>query len=307
MSLQPSPNISVIMSVFNGERYIARALMSILSQTYADFELILIDDGSTDSTAQIVSQVKDIRLKFHRQENRGLTKTLNKALSLAKGRWIARHDADDFSICTRFMEQVDFLDKNPSVGLLGTSCFIQPEKHGIINEVYDYPELHEEILRAFPVYNPFVHGSVMVRRDLLEAHGGYNESYRYVQDYELWSRILPTTQSHNLSSPLYVRSIHSEASQMSVDKEPIFNEIKSAYLKKSDCIPQVNPTNGSMRTINSKSLYPLLTLTGNWNLSVAKTFYRIGQECRRHNLAWARFFGQAFLYSPWFFLSDTHA
>lgn len=297
MSFNPtSPHISVLMSVYNGERYILRAIMSILAQTYADFELILIDDGSTDGTAELVNKIQDDRLKFYRQENAGLTKTLNKALSLAKGRLIARHDADDFSIVTRFKRQVDFLDKNSDVGLLGSSCFIQPERHGIVDEVYDYPEMHDDIVDAFAFYNPFVHGSMMIRRDLLEASGGYDEEYRYVQDYELWSRLLPETKAHNLSTPLYVRSVHAQTSQMGVDKQPIFDSIRARYVKKnslniSDCYAR--------REIQSCSLYPIVTIKGGWNRSLADTYFSMSRYFKQSGLPNMNMQGQAILHCPW--------
>lgn len=298
MKKNNSPLISVIMSVYNGERYIARAVLSVLVQMYADFELILIDDGSTDNTADIVSHINDKRLRFYSQKNMGLTKTLNRALTLANGRWIARHDADDFSILTRFANQMDFLDKNPSVGLLGSSCFIQPERHGIINEIYDYPECHDEIVAAFSEYNPFVHGSMVIKRDIIEACGGYNENYRYVQDYELWSRLLHKTKSHNLVAPLYVRSVHQSASQVSIKKEPIFNEIRDNYLKKVI----TGEHNDSFRQIRGISLYPVLTRSQNWNRSISNSLFRMSGEAKRQNLPWKSLCLQSFFYCPWHFL-----
>jgi glycosyltransferase involved in cell wall biosynthesis len=297
MSTSTLPNVSVLMSVYNGEKYIARAVLSLLAQSYADFELILIDDGSTDRTSEIISQVKDDRLNFHRQDNIGLTKTLNKALKMAKGRLIARHDADDFSIYNRFSRQVDFLESNFEVGLLGSSCFIQPEKHGIINEVYAYPERHHEIVTAFTEYNPFVHGSMMIRRDLLEKIGGYNEAYRYVQDYELWSRLLPKTQAHNLSAPLYVRSVHQQTSQASVDKDPIFHEIKANYMERS-VSPGTKTNKSELRQIQSQSLYPWVTLAGGWNRSIAKTYHQMSRVSKKQGMPWSRLLAQAFVYSP---------
>lgn len=308
MNSQESPWLSVIMSVYNGERYILRAVLSILAQTFENFELILIDDGSTDGTAGIVGQMQDERIKFYRQDNIGLTKTLNKALAYAKGRWIARHDADDFSIVTRFARQIDFLDKNPEIGLLGSSCFIQPEKHGIINEIYEYPERHYEITAAFPFYNPFVHGSMMIRRDVLEGAGGYNEKYRYVQDYELWSRLLPKVQSGNLGLPLYVRSVHQQSSQMSIDKEPILKEISTNYLRRSGKEVSSSFNNKeTVRRIKSKSLYPMVTVANGWNRSIAETYYQMSCVARSHRLPWGQLFGVAFFHCPWFLGRRDHA
>lgn len=296
MSLMNAPHVSVLMSVYNGQHFIKRSVIGILAQTYSNFELILIDDGSTDGTAELVNSIQDDRIRFYQQANMGLTKTLNKALSLARGRLIARHDADDFSIVTRFMRQIEFMEMNLSVGLLGSSCFIQPEKYGLINEVYDYPEFHEDIVDAFPFYNPFVHGSMMIRRDLIESVGGYNEQYRYVQDYELWSRLLPKTRTHNLKTPLYVRSVHSQTSEVSVNKQPIFDEIKDRYVELSRI---VNMPHSARLEIKALSLYPTLTVKGGWNRSIADTYFAISNCLRQHGLPFKQLLGHAALHWPW--------
>ncbi|MFH1154555.1 MAG: glycosyltransferase [Pseudomonadota bacterium] len=292
------PTISVIMSVFNGELFIARALLSLLAQTYDDFELILIDDGSSDQTEHIVAQINDARIIFVKQVNMGLTKSLNKALALAKGRWIARHDADDFSIHTRFARQIAYLDRNPMIGLLGSSCFIQPDKHGVVNEVYEYPAQYDDIVAAFPVYNPFVHGSMIINRELLEAQGGYNENYRYVQDYELWSRLLLKTKACNLETPLYVRSVHRKMSQVLVNKKPVFNEIRDNYMKNEKLFEKIV---GVVHPIKSVSIYPVITLTNGWNKLLADSLYSMSCKARSYNLPWLSMWLQAKLYCPWRF------
>ena len=292
-----SPVISLIMSVYNGEKYIARALMSLLAQTFDNFEVILVDDGSTDATANIVRSIRDGRIKYIEQSNSGLTKSLNKALSIATGKWIARHDADDFSISTRFERQLAFLNKNPNIGLLGSSCFIQPERIGMINEIYMYPERYEEILAVFTTYNPFVHGSMLIDRELLLASGGYNEQYRYVQDYELWSRIILKTQAYNLKTPLYVRSIHQSASQVQIRKEPIFEEINNKFKElNADCY---SPNACCFKEIGSISLYPAVTLRESWNKSIRYSYYRMSVESRKQGLPWLRMWLQSLIYYPW--------
>lgn len=297
MASAGAPAISVIMSVFNGEKYVARALLSILAQTCQDFEVIVVDDGSTDSTVEIINAIADRRISLLTQENRGLTKSLNWALSKARGKWIARHDADDFSICSRFESQLLYLRSHHCVQLLGSSCFIQPEKHGVVNEVYDYPVSNDEILAVFARYNPFVHGSTMIDAELLRACGGYNESYRYVQDYELWSRLLPRTKAHNLPTPLYVRTVHPVASEMTVNKHGIFNEIRDKYLASCDWPA---PTGAAAtREIRSISNYPVITLSGGWNRSLADTYFRMCLVGKRHKLPWLGMRALSLFYYPW--------
>jgi glycosyltransferase involved in cell wall biosynthesis len=296
MTIDNPPKISVIMSVYNGEKYIARALLSILAQSFSDFEVILIDDGSTDSTAEIVGRFRDDRLKFIRQENLGLTRTLNKALELSSGEWIARHDADDFSIWNRFATQVNFLDKNPDIKLLGSNCFLQPERHGIVNEVYCCPEKHDEIQDCIPFHNPFVHGSILIHRGNLMEHGGYNEKYRYVQDYELWTRIITKVEARNLRAPLYVRSTHPESTEVKVDKHPIFEEIRGAYLNSAGDIAQLEK-----EYIYTVPFYPVLSWKNGWTQAVSKTFRGMSQVAGKHGLNWAGYRFQSLFYAPWLF------
>jgi glycosyltransferase involved in cell wall biosynthesis len=257
--------------------------------------MIVVDDGSKDATADIVASVRDDRIKFVRQENSGLTRSLNRAIALARGNWVARHDADDFSIFNRFETQLRYLNQHPEVGILGSSCFIQPERFGVVNEIYDYPQAHEEILAAFATYNPIVHGSTMIARTLLLANGGYNEKYRYVQDYELWSRLLMQTRAANLQTPLYVRSIHQETSQHKVNKEPIFNEIRDNFIARYGTAGD----SSWFRKIESISLYPAITLRGSWNRSLRTSLRKISQERRRHGMSWLGARLLSLLYYPW--------
>jgi len=293
------PQISVILSVFNGETYIARALLSILTQSYKNFELIVMDDGSRDRTPEIIETFDDPRLRFVRQKNMGLTKTLNKALGMARGKWIARHDADDFSIYTRFERQLKFLQENETVEMLGSSCFIQPEDKGYINEIYNYPSHQGQIMASFLRYNPFVHGSMMVKKKLIQANGGYDEAYPYVQDYELWSRLIPQTGYRNLSDPLYVRSVHKETTQSLVNKEPIFNKIRDIYLETYLGKTGSMEANQNFCPIQSISIYPAITLKNKWNKDISQTFRRMGKMARQLNLQWKRLTLQSFLYYPW--------
>ncbi|MCK4820837.1 glycosyltransferase family 2 protein, partial [bacterium] len=142
-----SPTISVIMSVYNDETFVEMAIISLLVQTFSDFEVIIIDDGSSDNTAELIERIKDPRIVLIKRQNSGLTKSLNYALSRAKGKWIARQDADDMSIYTRFEQQIAFLEKHPEVKLLGTSQFVIP-KYNLVNEVFFFPTEDEGIRNA---------------------------------------------------------------------------------------------------------------------------------------------------------------
>ncbi len=180
--------VSVIMSVHNCEEYLTESIESILNQTFKDFEFIIINDGSTDNTAEILENYNDSRIRLYTQKNMGLTKSLNKAIGLSKGRYIARMDADDVALPERLQKQLDFLELHPDIGMIGTYNLVI-DGQGKVIEKKVYPVSDNELRKALIRYNPFLHASVMIRREVLEVVGFYNENKRRGQDYELWFRI----------------------------------------------------------------------------------------------------------------------
>lgn len=190
------------MSVYNGERYLREAVGSILNQTFADFEFIIIDDGSTDGTSAILSSYADPRIRLvHNPENIGLTRSLNKGLTLAQGAYIARMDADDISLPNRCERQIASLSASPDVGLLGVGwCNLTSngEKQQVAN-----PPATDSVIRWFLLFGTVLaHPGVMFRKDLIGTVGPYNETLRFAQDYELWCRMAHVTKLANLSDPL---------------------------------------------------------------------------------------------------------
>lgn len=201
-----APVVSVVMSVYNGEKYLREMLESILNQTYKNFEFIIIDDGSTDNTIEILKSFKDPRIKIFHQENMGLTKSLNKAIKLSKGKYIARIDVDDIASPTRLEKQVNFLDSNPEIGIVGSFVFcideISKTTQKMVLPIYDN-KIRKELIKT----NVFIHGSVMIRKKVFEEVGYYNEAFKYVQDYELWGRIAKVYKLHNLPEVLLIRRV----------------------------------------------------------------------------------------------------
>jgi len=198
------PRITVLMSVYNGEKYLRKAVDSILSQTFKDFEFLIINDGSTDRTVEILHSYDNPRIRIiNNEENVGLTKSLNKGLKLAKGKYIARMDADDISMPERFERQVEFLEKNPDIGVLGVNCPVIND-HGRVTFILERPTSHTDIVKELLSENQFVHSSLMLRMDVLSSAGGYNEDFRLAQDYELILRLSKTTQVANLPEPLHM-------------------------------------------------------------------------------------------------------
>ena len=185
-----SPLITVLLPVYNGAKELKRSVFSILDQTYTNFELLIINDGSTDESSSILDQLTDPRIKVMHQKNLGLAATLNRGISLSNGKYIARQDQDDFSYLTRLEKQVTYLEEHPECALLGTRAEIWVGEKPT-ERAHDHPS--ENGILAFELLfnNPFVHSSVMLRRDALLEIGGYttDPSRQPPEDYELWSRI----------------------------------------------------------------------------------------------------------------------
>lgn len=197
------PSVSVIMGVFNGEDFLRESLESILQQSFCDFELIVINDGSTDRSLEILSEYKDQRLKIiNNKKNLGLTCSLNIGIDNAVGKYIARQDADDRSCRSRLEMQVRYLNENEEVGLVGSWVGFIGDKGDWIKE-WRTPISHEEIVAGLQVGSCFAHGAVMMRREVVKKVGGYDPYFRYSQDYDLWLRLIHETRMANIPMVLY--------------------------------------------------------------------------------------------------------
>lgn len=196
------PRISVIMPVYNAEKYLREAIDSILVQSYTDFELIVINDCSTDGTEKIVLSYQDPRIVYVKNEkNLGVAETLNRGLHVARGEYIARMDADDRSVSHRFEKQVDYLDKNPHAVLCGSRVivFTDTGEHRPAN----YPTEDGQIRTMLLFSCPLAHPSVMIRKSVIDEHGlQYEVAFEKVEDYRLWTRLAEYGQLCNLPEPL---------------------------------------------------------------------------------------------------------
>lgn len=202
-----SPKITVLMSVYNGEKYLREAIDSILNQTFTDFEFLIVSDGSTDGTAEILQSYHDPRIKIiNNEKNRGLTKSLNKGLGMAKGEYIARMDADDISLPNRFEEQLKYLERYPETVVLGTSIYVINGAGKLLMKEIAPSDPSKILLNN----NAFTHGSVIFKKAVVDELGYYNELFRYSQDYELWLKIAKHYKVSNLTRPLYTRRFHEE-------------------------------------------------------------------------------------------------
>lgn len=202
------PAVSVIMSVFDGERYLRESINSILTQTFQDFEFIIIDDGSHDNTPGILASVNDDRIKVIRNDqNSGLAVALNEALSIAGAGFIARQDADDISFPERLERQVSFLHAHPNAGVVAvTTEWIDKEGEKI--SVWRQPVDNLDIQETLMQYCCLIHGSTMMRKEAVNEVQGYNAGMRTGQDYDLWLRIAETWDIYSLPEILYAHRRH---------------------------------------------------------------------------------------------------
>lgn len=183
-----APKMSVIMSAYNSSETIERAINSILGQTFTDFELIVLNDGSTDDTEAKVLSFTDERIKYHRLEHAGLTKALNFGVAQAEAEFIARHDSDDWSEPERFAIQLSAFEDDEELSLVSSwhnVVDVDGNHLGLKPTATDDSSLKLMMGRR----NPFCHGTVVARKSSLEAVGGYNEALLFSQDYDLWLRM----------------------------------------------------------------------------------------------------------------------
>jgi glycosyltransferase involved in cell wall biosynthesis len=200
-----APLISVVMPVYNGERFVVEAVRSILAQTCRDFECIVVDDGSTDKTAELLAaeQAADARLVVHRQpSNMGFRTALNTGCALARGELVARMDADDVSLPTRLERQVGFLQANPTVGVVGSAVQLI-DAQGVRGRVKSFPLTGGLVAWSMLFFNSLAHPSVMLRRRVLEAAGFYPAGCAGgTEDYALFLEISRTWRLANLDDVL---------------------------------------------------------------------------------------------------------
>jgi glycosyltransferase involved in cell wall biosynthesis len=191
-----TPKVSVVIPVYNGARTLARAVDSILGQSLRDIELIVVDDGSTDATPDILAAIPDSRLRVIRQANGGRSLARNAALRAARAEYVAMLDADDVAYPERLARQAAFLDAHPDVALCGTWAHrIEPD--GSQHE-WRQPLEAGEIRRTMLRSDCFIHSTVMARKRVLQECGGYDESLDFSEDYDLYLRIAGRCATANL-------------------------------------------------------------------------------------------------------------
>jgi len=202
-----NPKVTVLMPVFNGEQYLREALQSILSQTFGDFEFLIIDDGSTDRSVEIIHSYHDPRIHLVRNEkNRGVIAALNRGIELAHGEYVARMDCDDISLPQRLHRQVAFMDTHPEIGVCGTWF----RRFGGPDPVVDRPPTDPDKIRCGHFFNSRLgHPTVMMRTHVFRQHALYfDKSYPHAEDFELWVRTLAFFDIANIGEVLLLYRVH---------------------------------------------------------------------------------------------------
>jgi glycosyltransferase involved in cell wall biosynthesis len=197
------------MAVWNGASHIGEAIRSVLEQSFTDFEFIIVDDGSTDDTAEVVAQSVsgDGRVRFLRREHEGMVPAFNCAYQNATSNYLVHLDADDLANPERLTSQLTFMEQHPEVGLLGSACrMIWPDGRVIQENVYpaEDPEIRSELAKSCC----FCHSSIVIRKDAFDAAGGYQAAFRYSEDLDLYLRLAEVTKMANLDQVLVLYRVH---------------------------------------------------------------------------------------------------
>ncbi|MDY9918633.1 MAG: glycosyltransferase [Proteiniphilum sp.] len=228
------PLVSIILPVFNAESYVNYAIESILEQTYDNYELIIINDGSTDQSLKIINSYQDSRIVLINRENKGLAISLNEGLNIAKGTYIARMDADDVCLPTRLEKQIEYFVKNPQTVLLGTGAELIDINGNTIG--YHIPYTGNKLLKKliFHYGCVFKHPSVMFNKNVANDVGNYNELIgKYIEDYFLWSKLAKKGKINNIPEILIKYRI-TPGSIMNFDKDEQFHKFELKIINNGD-------------------------------------------------------------------------
>ncbi|MGN6397430.1 MAG: glycosyltransferase [Mucilaginibacter sp.] len=227
-----NPKVTVLMPAYNAGKYIGEAISSVLSQTFTDFELLIINDGSTDNTLEVINSFHDRRIVVISQENKGVSAALNLGLLHARATYIARFDADDICLPDRLKVQYQFITNYPDYSIIGSAAeYMDADGHYIFTH---HPEghLNEEIQQLQYTICPFIHSSVFYKKDAVVKSGGYNEHAYTYEDHFLWVNLLRNEKACNLSQALIKVRLNPES--VTIDEKwrtRKFRAIKYSTLK----------------------------------------------------------------------------
>lgn len=292
--------VSVLLPVYNAQTYLKEAIESILNQSFQDFELIIINDGSTDKSDEIICSFNDNRIVYVKNEtNLKLIETLNKGIKLCKGKYIARMDADDISMPQRLERQYQFMESNPAVGLCGSWAKVINEKGEETGKIKNFT--HNKDLKIHLLFSvPFVHPSVMMKAELLKEEP-YAIQFSHAEDYDLWCRLSRKTQMANIPEFLFQYRWHStnisqieNPAQISVKEEIIKRELKFLELSPNESELKAHQASFKLYFLGKKNTTPIIdfSFVKSWynRLIAANKQYKIYDQSRFSAYIWIRWF-----------------
>lgn len=295
--------ISVLMPVHNAEKYLAEAIGSIIQQTYSDWELVIINDGSTDSSKKIIQSFNDPRIKYHLNEhNLGLIKTLNRGIDLCQGEYIARMDSDDIAHPNRLHEQLKVMEANPELILCGTNAVVIDEIGNETGKIIN-PSNDAMLQISLLFTNPFIHPSTMIRRDKLEEDR-FDPEAIHVEDFDLWTKLASKGHLANINQPLLKYRWHK--TNVSV-KYSEFQEGMKDKIIRQQIVNQldINPTQRELKahrlTFNLYKYGERLEISADKANNITTWFKKLSERNRKlRRYPQADF--DAFLWSRWIVL-----
>lgn len=233
---EKQPVASILMPVFNGEKFLAESINSVLAQTWMDFEFIIIDDGSTDNSLEIIRSFSDPRIRLLCNEvNSGLIFTLNKGILQAKGKYIVRHDCDDLMRPDRLRLQISLLEENPGVVLVGSWLQLIDE-NGVPAGRWRYPETDIGIRWAQLFNSAVSHPSAVYRAEVIQKLGGYDPDFLHAEDYELWARMSMQGKVANIGKFLVDYRVHPESVTSKYSESQLQTRVTIAAKNIADCV-----------------------------------------------------------------------
>lgn len=261
-----NPKISVLMPVYNTEKFLKEAIDSILNQTFEDFEFLIINDASTDNSKNIILSYDDKRIRYFKNiKNLGVARTLNKGLRLAKGKYIARMDADDRALPSRLEKQVAYMDAHPEISVCGTwlkAIFDTKSK------IWKVPTTHDEIRSLMLFHDAVFHPTVMMRMEIIKKYNfQYKLTFPCAEDYDLWMRMIGHSRFANIPEVLLLRRIHQHVHQ----------DNYIAIQQKSACKIQRSQIY-SLGIHPNKNEMEIHTAISNWNLQSNTSFVHAAEK-----------------------------
>lgn len=235
------PAVTVLMAVHNGEKFLENAIRSILSQSFGHFEIVIVDDASSDRSAEILASYDDPRIRIlTNPTNVGLTKSLNIGLAASRARLIARLDADDLAQPERLAAQVEFMNDHPEIPLVGTRVILIDSDGKRRGSAADLRATSSLAIRWQLIFgNPFAHSSVMFRKDVIHTEmNGYDERFVYNQDFELWSRLLRRYDAANIPQALVCYRVHNDS--IAGRRGPEYLESRMVNLRRNIGVQRAN-------------------------------------------------------------------